>query len=70
MQKYLVVWILLVLCAANNSKHYRKVIHNTDPEAKCLDGSPSLLYVNEGGDTKHIMIYFLGGGDCGADSKQ
>jgi hypothetical protein len=44
---------------------YRKVIHNTDPEARCLDGSPSLLYVHEGGDPKNILIFFLGGGMCG-----
>jgi hypothetical protein len=47
---------------------YRKVIHNTDPEARCLDGSPSLLYVHEGGDPKNILIFFLGGGMCGGDT--
>ena len=29
---------------------YRKIVHNTDPdEAKCLDGSPGVLYLHEGG---------------------
>jgi hypothetical protein len=43
---------------------YTKVIHNTDPEAKCLDGSSPMIYLHEGGDTKNILFYFLGGGAC------
>ena len=41
---------------------YKKVIHNIDFEAKCLDGSPGLLYVHvyEGGENKSIMLFFLG----------
>jgi len=30
------------------STFYQKVIHNTDPEAKCLDGSSPFLYIHEG----------------------
>ena len=47
-------------------KTYRKIVHNTDPEAKCLDGSPAALYVHEGNDKKNMIIFFLGGGICGA----
>lgn len=25
---------------------YKKITHNTDPEAKCLDGSPGALYIH------------------------
>ena len=72
MSKYLfilLVLIALVDCTAD-PKLYQKIIHNTDPEAKCLDGSPGFVYLNEGGDTKNIMIYFLGGGMCGSTSKE
>jgi hypothetical protein len=51
-----------IFCA---EKPYKKIIHNTDPEAKCLDGSPALLYLHEGGDTTNILIFFYGGGFCG-----
>lgn len=57
--------VLLLLTLANCQTGYKKVIHNYDPQAKCLDGSPSLLYVHEGGDPKKILIFFLGGGMCG-----
>ena len=66
MNKYLsVVLCLLVVYATAIPKYYHKVVHKTDPDAKCLDGTPAFLYINEGGDTKNIMIYFLGGGMCG-----
>ena len=50
MKKYLLIFFLFALSLAV-SKFYQKVIHNTDPEAKCLDGSPGFIYVHEGGDT-------------------
>ena len=64
MHKYLSIFLILVCCTAN-PQMYQKVIHNTDPEAKCLDGSPSFIYVHQGGDAQNILIYFLGGGMCG-----
>jgi len=42
----------------NTQANYNKVIHNYDPEAKCLDGSPGLLYVHEGGEGNKILIFF------------
>ena len=65
MSKYLSILCLLVLSSAAIPRFYQKVQHNTDPEAKCLDGSPSILYEHAGGDTKNLMIFFLGGGECG-----
>jgi hypothetical protein len=47
---------------------YKKIIHNTDPEAKCLDGGSPMIYLHEGGDTRNIMFYMLGGGACMADT--
>lgn len=41
-----------------------KIIHNTDPEAKCLDGSSPMIYLHEGGDTKNIVFHMIGGGAC------
>ena len=42
--------------------NYKKIIHNTDPEARCLDRSPSFVYVEEGKLKDHIMLFFYGGG--------
>ena len=64
MNKYLSIFFLLTLSLAA-PKLYHKVQHNTDPEAKCLDGSPSIIYEHAGGVTENIMIFFLGGGLCG-----
>ena len=42
----LILFLLLVLvCSEEN---YKRVIHNTDPEAKCLDGSTPAVYVHQG----------------------
>ena len=56
--------LLLLLVSSTASDFYKKVIHNTDPDAKCLDGSSPMVYLHEGGDTKKILFYFLGGGAC------
>ena len=55
-------FLVLVLGAANGD--YTKIIHNTDPEAKCLDGSPAMIYLHEGGDTKNFVFHLIGGGAC------
>lgn len=51
-------YFLLHCVLITTSTNYKKIIHNSDPEAKCLDGSPGLLYVHEGGDPSKIMIFF------------
>ena len=43
-----VVLILSLFITVQSQAYYRKVTHNTDPEAKCLDGSPAALYIHEG----------------------
>lgn len=42
--------LVVVLLTLSNSQevYYKKVIHNTDTDAKCLDGSPPFLYIHEG----------------------
>jgi hypothetical protein len=60
-------FLLLILSLVSAiDDYYTKFIHNYDPEAICLDGSPSFLYVHQGGIPDHILIYFFGGGSCGA----
>ena len=57
--KYLtLLFIFSLIVLANTQANYNKVIHNYDPEAICLDGSPGLLYVHEGGDANKILIFF------------
>ena len=60
----LILIVFLVYCSVGMIHFYRKVVHETDPEAKCLDGSSPMIYLHEGGDTEHILFYFLGGGSC------
>lgn len=64
MNKNLSIIILSCCLFAICSCSFKKVIHNTDPEAKCLDGTPGLIFVDEGTVDKFI-IYFIGGGYCG-----
>lgn len=64
-------WQVISLCfliAAISCQNipYTKIVHETDPEAKCLDGSPGALYLSEG-DPDHILMYFVGGAACGAE---
>ena len=60
-----VLILLISLISLSQESNYRKVIHNIDPEARCLDGTPGLLYVHEGGDPNNILIFLSGGGTCG-----
>ena len=56
--------LLFLISIVLSSSFYTKVIHDTDTEARCLDGSKPAIYVHEGGDTSRILIYMLGGGAC------
>lgn len=44
----IVLLTVLLTLTHSQSTFYQKVIHNTDPEAKCLDGSSPFLYIHEG----------------------
>jgi len=58
------ITIILLFGMVMGAAFYKKVIHNTDPNAKCLDGSSPMIYLHEGGDTKNIIFYMIGGGAC------
>lgn len=59
-----IYFILLLVFHAVATPNYRKVIHHTNPNAKCLDGTSPALYLHSGGDTTKFIIYFMGGGYC------
>jgi hypothetical protein len=63
MQKVLAL-ILILAISVQSSMFYQKVLHNTDPNAKCLDGSIPMIYLHEGGDTSKILFHLIGGGAC------
>ena len=64
--KKITLFLILAVFSLNAaaSGDFVKVIHNTDPEAKCLDGSSPMIYLHEGGDTKNIVFHLIGGGVC------
>lgn len=59
-----VVAVLFVLHLAASQTTYKKYTPAVDQEAQCLDGSPPVLYVHEGGEPKKFLLFFLGGGTC------
>jgi len=61
---FLVMVMTVALLAKCAEQPYKKIIHNTDPKAKGLDGSSPAIYLHEGGDTKNFLIFFNGGGYC------
>lgn len=63
MNNLIILSLLLVSIHLQSIGKYRKIVHNIDPEAKCLDGSSPALYLHEG-DPKNILIYFMSGGSC------
>lgn len=47
-KKYLLILVLAILISVSQAENYKKLVHFTDPEAKCLDGSPPAIYVHQG----------------------
>lgn len=43
-----IFFIVLSFFALASSQKYKKYVHSTDPDAKCLDGTPPAIYVHEG----------------------
>lgn len=41
------IFVLILTCQAAEQP-FKKVIHNVDPRAKCLDGSPPAIYIHQG----------------------
>ncbi len=42
----LFVALVLSSLASQDSSLYKKILNTIDPEAKCLDGTPGLLYTH------------------------
>lgn len=61
---HLAVVALAIVLAFAAQDPYKKVIHNSDENAKCLDGSSPAIYLHEGGDLNKFLIFFVGGGYC------
>ncbi len=53
----------LLIASSSSQSYYRLYKHWGRPDAKCIDGSSSALYISEGVSDK-ILIYFEGGGMC------
>lgn len=41
-----VLVLALVCCSLSADSFFTKVVHNTDPDAKCLDGSSPFVYLH------------------------
>lgn len=61
--------IITILLASTHCQKYKKIVHLTDPDAKCLDGSPPALYIHQGSETDKFLIFLEGGGFCQGESQ-
>ena len=67
MQTRLITSLIALLVLTNCDNMFKKIAHNVDPDAKCLDGSPAAILLSEG-DPRNILLYFMGGASCEGDS--
>ena len=44
--KFIFVLALIAISLNAQSSEYKKVLNTIDPEAKCLDGTPPVLYMH------------------------
>lgn len=65
----LTILAVIAMAVCSNS-FYKKIVHNTDPEAKCLDGSSPAVYVHQGSEPSKIFIMLIGGGTCAQEDLQ
>lgn len=63
MTKKIVIFLIALILVAQSQK-YKKITHTTDPDARCLDGSPPALYVHQGTQKDKFIIFLEGGGYC------
>ena len=68
MKKAIILMLFIVAIFSNNI--YQLILQPFDRGAACLDGSPAAMYLNEGtGVNKDkFLVYFQGGGGCGAET--
>ena len=69
MKKYLLVLALLALLSLASAQKYKKIVHTTDPDARCLDGSPPAIYVHQGTETDKFLLFLEGGGFCQGETQ-
>ena len=48
MNKLLCLFAIACIILSVQAQKYQKIVHNTDPDAKCLDGTSPALYIHEG----------------------
>jgi hypothetical protein len=48
LSKLTILILILSLLGSTNGQKYKKIVHTTDPDARCLDGSPPALYIHQG----------------------
>lgn len=63
-----IITLAIVFVCALSTQPYIKVIHNIDDSAKCLDGSPAVVYEHIGQEKNKFVIFFGGGGSCGGQT--
>lgn len=56
--------LLTGLFTFGTAQKYKKIVHVTDLDAKCLDGTPPAIYVHQGSETDKFLIFLEGGGYC------
>lgn len=45
-QSIIIVLLAIIATSLSTESYYTKIIHNTDTNAKCLDGSPPMVYLH------------------------
>ena len=63
--KYLQILLLGLLISQATQAATYDLVKLSDPNALCLDGTPGAYYISKG-DPKKVILYFEGGGWCGA----
>jgi hypothetical protein len=48
MGRYLPWLLMFAILSCCVSQKYKKIVHLTDADAKCLDGTPPAIYVHQG----------------------
>lgn len=64
MQSVILLTLVASLVSCQTAVYQKVLVSN--PEAVCLDGSPGAYYIHRGTDPTRIMLFFEGGGWCGA----
>lgn len=59
--------LLSIILPLTQSAVFDKVVVQ-DKDAVCLDGTPGVYYISRGKSPNKFMVYFEGGGWCGANT--